>query len=58
MERVRRIFDRENSAAAYEPLEGGSERRDGQHVDAENQGFSWTDYGVFMLLGVAMLWAW
>jgi equilibrative nucleoside transporter 1/2/3 len=58
MERMRRIFERQNSAASYEPLAGGSERPHGEHIDAEEQVFSWTDYGVFMLLGVAMLWAW
>lgn len=58
MERLRRIFERDDSAASYEPLEGGSERPDGEHIDGEEQAFSWTDYAVFVLLGVAMLWAW
>jgi equilibrative nucleoside transporter 1/2/3 len=58
MERIRQIFERENSAASYEPLEGGSERPDGEGIVAEDQAFSWTDYAVFTLLGVAMLWAW
>ncbi|CAA9963467.1 Nucleoside transporter family [Pyrenophora teres f. maculata] len=58
MERIRRVFERENSEASYEPLEGGSERPDGEHIDVEDQAFSWTDYAVFTLLGVAMLWAW
>jgi equilibrative nucleoside transporter 1/2/3 len=58
MERIRRIFERENSEAAYEPLQGGSERPDGEHIDTDDQAFSWTDYSVFLLLGVAMLWAW
>jgi equilibrative nucleoside transporter 1/2/3 len=58
MERLRQMFAREDSAASYEPLQGGSERPDGEHIDAEEQAFSWTDYAVFTLLGVAMLWAW
>lgn len=58
MDRIRQIFERENSTPSYEPLEGGSERLDGEHIDAEEQAFSWTDYAVFTLLGVAMLWAW
>lgn len=58
MERIRRIFERENASASYEPIEGGSERPDGEHIGAEEQAFSWTDYAVFTLLGVAMLWAW
>ncbi|KAF1941898.1 hypothetical protein EJ02DRAFT_346676 [Clathrospora elynae] len=58
MERIREIFARQNSEALYERLDGGSERPDGEPNDAEEQAFSWTDYSVFMLLGVAMLWAW
>lgn len=58
MDRVRQIFERENSSAAYEPLQGGSERPDGEHIEAEEHAFSWIDYAVFTLLGVSMLWAW
>ncbi|KAH7125531.1 nucleoside transporter family [Dendryphion nanum] len=56
MERIRRIFERETS---YEPLEGGSERPDGEQiVHPRNTAFSWIDYTIFVLLGIAMLWAW
>ncbi|RMZ67009.1 nucleoside transporter family [Pyrenophora seminiperda CCB06] len=58
MERIRRVFERENSAASYEALDGGSEGADGEHMEVGDQAFSWTDYAVFTLLGVAMLWAW
>ncbi|KAF1847351.1 uncharacterized protein K460DRAFT_414119 [Cucurbitaria berberidis CBS 394.84] len=59
MERVRQIFERENARVSYERLEGGSEDVDGEPIEqAEGQAFSWTDYSVFLLLGVAMLWAW
>jgi len=58
MDRIRQIFDRENTSASYEPLEGGSERPDGERIEREDQAFSWTDYAVFTLLGVSMLWAW
>ncbi|CBX97517.1 hypothetical protein IAQ61_007073 [Plenodomus lingam] len=58
MERIRRIFERQDEAVSYEPLEGGSERTNGEHISTEEQVFSWTDYSVFVLLGVAMLWAW
>ena len=58
MNRIRQIFEGENSSASYEPLEGGSERPDGEHIEADEQAFSWTDYAVFTLLGVSMLWAW
>ena len=56
MERIRKIFERETS---YEPLEGGSERPDGEQiVHPKHTDFSWIDYTIFVLLGIAMLWAW
>lgn len=59
MKRMRRVFERETEReASYEPLEGGSERPDGERIEAPEGAFSWTDYSVFLLLGVAMLWAW
>lgn len=59
MERIRRIFQEQTSDTSYEPLEGGSERPDGERIELEvEQPFSWIDYSVFLLLGVAMLWAW
>jgi equilibrative nucleoside transporter 1/2/3 len=59
MDRLRRALGNDTPEQNYEPLEGGSERPDGEHIeDMESQKFSWTDYSVFLLLGVAMLWAW
>ena len=60
MEGVRNLFRRKPAAPAYEPLAGGSERPDGQRIEDEEdaQPFSWLEYSVFLLLGVAMLWAW
>ncbi|KAJ4342120.1 hypothetical protein N0V95_007030 [Ascochyta clinopodiicola] len=59
MKRMRRIFERQTEREAlYEPLEGGSERPDGERIEGSNDAFSWTAYSVFLLLGVAMLWAW
>jgi equilibrative nucleoside transporter 1/2/3 len=59
MDRLRRVFGDDTPEQAYEPLEGGSERPDGEHIeDTAAQQFSWTDYSVFLLLGIAMLWAW
>ncbi|KAF2248434.1 hypothetical protein BU26DRAFT_334090 [Trematosphaeria pertusa] len=59
MDRIRRVFERETSRASYEPLEGGSERPDGERIEhGIGPGFSWIDYSVFLMLGVAMLWAW
>jgi len=59
MERIRRIFENQLGDVSYEPLEGGSERPDGERIEHSKQDdFSWIDYSVFVLLGVAMLWAW
>lgn len=59
MKRIRQIFERETEhEASYEPLEGGSERPDGERIESSGNAFSWTAYSVFLLLGVAMLWAW
>ncbi|KAF2735995.1 hypothetical protein EJ04DRAFT_433995 [Polyplosphaeria fusca] len=56
MERLRQLFKRRDS---YEPLEGGSEGPDGEQIPhPKHNTFSWIDYSVFLLLGVAMLWAW
>jgi equilibrative nucleoside transporter 1/2/3 len=56
MERVKALLRRRSS---YEPLEDGSQSRDGERTDQpKSQIFSWIDYSVFFLLGVAMLWAW
>ncbi|KAF2875118.1 nucleoside transporter-domain-containing protein [Massariosphaeria phaeospora] len=57
MERIRRVLQRRSS---YEPLEDGSERLlDGEPEEGPHgPAFSWIDYSIFLLLGVAMLWAW
>ncbi|KAI9754991.1 MAG: ERMES complex subunit [Chaenotheca gracillima] len=59
MERVRGLFRRRRSAS-YEPLEGGSPGPEEEHVEeqGEKNAFSWVEYSIFLLLGVAMLWAW
>ena len=59
MKRIRGIFERQTEReASYEPLEGGSEDADGERIEGLDNAFSWTAYSVFLLLGVAMLWAW
>lgn len=59
MSAIRRLFRREDPETSYAPLEGGSERPDGERIHNEEQrGYSRADYHVFLLLGVAMLWAW
>ncbi|KAJ4355860.1 uncharacterized protein N0V89_003881 [Didymosphaeria variabile] len=56
---IRRLFQSEDDETSYAPLEGGSERPDGERThDEEQREYSRTDYYVFLLLGVAMLWAW
>ncbi|KAF7547505.1 hypothetical protein G7046_g8980 [Stylonectria norvegica] len=63
MDRVKRALRRRTSTASeYEPLNSaeeataleGSTVLDGQH----DVPFSWVEYGIFALLGMAMLWAW
>lgn len=63
MNRVKNAFSRRlSSASEYEPLTGpeeattleGSAVLDGQ----DETPFSWMEYSVFAILGVAMLWAW
>ncbi|KAK4974751.1 hypothetical protein LTR66_011048 [Elasticomyces elasticus] len=56
MERIKAVFQRRQS---YEPLNGGSERPDGEPIRAqEKHGFDWVEYAIFFLLGISMLWAW
>ncbi|KAI9669566.1 MAG: hypothetical protein M1817_004609 [Caeruleum heppii] len=58
MDRIRSLIGRRSQP--YEPVEGGSFDSDGEPIE-ENAGqtpFSWLDYSIFLLLGVAMLWAW
>jgi equilibrative nucleoside transporter 1/2/3 len=56
MERVRKIWQQEQD---YEPIEGGTADEEQERQELrESTSFSWTEYSIFMLLGVAMLWAW
>ncbi|KAI1490653.1 nucleoside transporter-domain-containing protein [Biscogniauxia mediterranea] len=61
MDRVRSMFQkRDISEQEYQPLNEESLTAD---AASENHGehdvpFSWVEYGIFTLLGVAMLWAW
>ncbi|KAK4960623.1 hypothetical protein LTR66_012966 [Elasticomyces elasticus] len=56
MERIKAVFQRRQS---YEPLNGGSERPDGEPIRVqEKHSFSWVEYAIFFLLGISMLWAW
>ncbi|TIA52445.1 hypothetical protein D6C83_04483, partial [Aureobasidium pullulans] len=56
MERVRQLWQQEQD---YEPIEGGSVEEEQQRQELrESSSFSWAEYSIFLLLGVAMLWAW
>lgn len=63
MDRVKRFFQPESASQPYQPIQDDS-REDGESTVADSdaglqeQPFSWVEYFVFMLLGVAMLWAW
>jgi equilibrative nucleoside transporter 1/2/3 len=63
MDRVRRFFAQPAPAESeYEPLNASEEPTalEGSTVleGQDEVPFSWTEYGIFTLLGVAMLWAW
>lgn len=58
MDRIRRFFA---EPAAYEPLDDTAEDDAGDlgHEEQRSRApFSRLEYAVFMLLGIAMLWAW
>ncbi|KAL8387935.1 hypothetical protein RB595_009564 [Gaeumannomyces hyphopodioides] len=68
MDRLRSLFSRGKSPSrddqAYEPLPDDGEgsasplgRDDGER-DGHDIPFSWVEYSIFVMLGVAMLWAW
>ncbi|OAA54072.1 nucleoside transporter family [Niveomyces insectorum RCEF 264] len=51
-ERLALTFEDENGFAAFPSVEEGEFDEDLEAL------FSWVDYGIFALIGVAMLWAW
>lgn len=62
MDRIRDAF---KPKQAYEPLLAHDDRDEDNETDheeeeavAEEFPFSWVEYSIFLLLGVAMLWAW
>ena len=65
MDRFRGLFSRKAAAEQeYEPLHDGHlavEDQGSSYLEAESETeaiFSWMEYSVFTLIGVAMLWAW
>lgn len=61
MDRVKRLFE---PAPAYAPVDTAPEQEEEDDGSSQTLGdsheppFSWLEYSIFLLLGVAMLWAW
>lgn len=59
MDRIKNLFKAQPS---YEPIrddrEDTAESEDGSNDGEEEIPFVWIEYSIFVLLGVAMLWAW
>lgn len=60
MDRIKNLF---RPRPDYEPLQNDRDRDDESVVSDSAEStveppFSWIDYSVFFLLGIAMLWAW
>ena len=61
MDRLKDLF---RSTPAYEPIGDPQQEDDSDSISEETQrevdgpAFSWVEYSIFLLLGVAMLWAW
>lgn len=64
MNRVKKFFE---PSQAYTPVNDSTDRDDSDHEDetssqtleADHEApFSWLEYSIFLLLGIAMLWAW
>ncbi|KAI1333778.1 nucleoside transporter-domain-containing protein [Xylariaceae sp. FL0016] len=60
MDRIRALFQRREDVQEYQPLneEPQSLRDSSDQCDDHDVPFSLIEYGIFSLLGVAMLWAW
>lgn len=65
LDKVRSLFTAPDTEPAYEPVESNidSEDEDVERPvyylpEAHEEPFSWLEYSIFLLLGIAMLWAW
>ena len=60
MDRIRSIFAKPAEDQEYTPVGDEPEDGDDETLTSIREGvpFSWLEYSVFLLLGVAMLWAW
>ena len=63
--KMNKIKDLFQTTPAYEPIQDQQHEEDDDGSvsdetpqDAEGPPFSWVEYSIFLLLGVAMLWAW
>ena len=54
------MFTRKANEQAYAPVRDDAGDNDDETLASthEDAPFSWLEYSVFLLLGVAMLWAW
>ncbi len=60
MDSLRNIFRRKSNLEQYEPiLEEGTALDGSALLEGQDEvAFSWWEYSIFALLGMAMLWAW
>lgn len=60
MDRIRSFFQKREPEQEYAPLTEDSQFLENTRSNEQDHGvpFSWMEYGIFALLGVAMLWAW
>lgn len=64
MERLKRVFRQKPEQPDYQPVSANEDNVSAMECssllqdDKDTPPFSWIEYGIFTLLGVAMLWAW
>ena len=65
IDRMRAMFGKSNAEQDYEPLETDVSTVDDDirrpaliRPDDDEEPFSWVEYSIFLMLGIAMLWAW
>ena len=60
MDRIKAFFSRKKvDAEEYEPLTDDSATLEESTYEAQEENpFSWLEYWIFLIIGVAMLWAW
>ncbi|KAK6841681.1 nucleoside transporter [Apiospora arundinis] len=59
MDRIRSLFKKREDEQEYAPLTEETDfLGESRHEDEHAVPFSWIEYGIFVWLGIAMLWAW